>query len=398
MQITETKVKVSDLCKNYSDNGDGGVFGYDGKLTIRPAFQREFIYKDKQRDAVIYTILKGFPLNVMYWSKISDNEYEVLDGQQRTISICQYVNGATNASNENDYKGTFSVKINGNDRGFTNLFDNEKKQILDYELTVYICEGTEEEKLEWFKVINIAGEVLTNQELLNATYAGTWLSDAKNYFSKRNCVAGRMAEGFIKGNPIRQDYLEKALNWIVDRDGLDGISKYMAIHQHDADANDLWLYFQSVINWAKMLFPDVDKKLTEGQDWGLLYNKYKDKAYNTNTLKNDIQTLLDDEDVTKQTGIIPYILSDRTPHDEKYLSIRTFSDQMKRRVYNRQTEDAKAKNISNCPCCAKNGITTIYTLDEMQGDHIIAWSKGGKTIESNLQMLCSRCNNDKSNQ
>ena len=245
MQITETKVKVSDLCKDYSDNGDGGVFGFDGKLTIRPAFQREFVYKDKQRDAVIETVRKGYPLNVMYWSKVADDAFEVLDGQQRTISLGQYLNG------------DFAIKINGNDKFFHNLTDTEKQQIQDYELTVYVCEGTEEEKLEWFKVINIAGETLTNQELLNATYAGTWLADAKNFFSKRNCVAGQFADGYIKGNPIRQDYLEKALAWIADRDGLESGGKYMAIHQHDADANDLWVYFQEVIGWAKRMFPLV---------------------------------------------------------------------------------------------------------------------------------------------
>ena len=205
MRITETKIKVSELCQGYTDDGDGGVYGYCGKLTIRPSYQREFIYKDKKRDAVIYSIRNGFPLNVMYWSKVSDNEFEVLDGQQRTISIGQYLNG--------DY----SIKIDGNDKFYHNLSESEKQKIADYVLTIYICEGTEEEKLEWFKIINIAGETLTDQELLNATYAGTWLSDAKNYFSKRNCVAGQMASGFIKGNPIRQDYLEKALSWIADK-------------------------------------------------------------------------------------------------------------------------------------------------------------------------------------
>lgn len=384
MQITETKVKVSDLCENYSDNGDGGVFGLNGKLTIRPAFQREFVYKDKQRDAVIDTVRKGYPLNVMYWSKVSDNEYEVLDGQQRTISLGQYLNG------------DFAVKINGNDKFFHNLTADEKKQIEDYELTIYICDGSEAEKLEWFKVINIAGETLTNQELLNATYAGSWLADAKNYFSKRNCVAGQMADGFIKGNPIRQDYLEKALSWIADRDKLESGGKYMAIHQHDQDANELWLYFQEVISWAKRMFPNMEKKLTEGQDWGILYNKYKDKAYNTNEMRALIDKLLQDEDVTKQAGIIPYVLSDRTRYDEKYLSIRVFSEQMKRRVYTKQTADAQAKGLSNCPCCAANGITTIYTFEEMQGDHITPWSQGGRTVEDNLQMLCQRCNNDKS--
>lgn len=384
MQITETKVKVSDLCENYSDNGDGGVFGLDGKLTIRPAFQREFVYKDKQRDAVIETVRKGYPLNVMYWSKVSDTEFEVLDGQQRTISLGQYLNG--------DY----AIKINGNDKFFHNLTETEKQQIRDYELTIYVCEGTEEEKLEWFKVINIAGETLTNQELLNATYAGTWLADAKTYFSKRNCVAGQMADGFIKGNPIRQDYLEKALSWIADRDGLSSGGKYMAIHQHDADTNDLWLYFQEAISWAKRMFPDMQKKLTECQEWGLLYNQYRNNQYNTNEIHTLINKLLQDEDVTKQAGVIPYVLSDRTKHDEKLLSIRAFSEQMKRRVYTRQTEDANANHTSNCPICARNDITTIYEFEDMQGDHIRPWSQGGRTIEENCQMLCQSCNNDKS--
>lgn len=376
MQITETKVKVSDLCKNYSDNGDGGVFGYDGKLTIRPAFQREFVYKDKQRDAVIETVRKGYPLNVMYWSKVSDDVFEVLDGQQRTISLGQYLNG------------DFAIKINGNDKFFHNLTDTEKQQIRDYELTIYICDGTEEEKLEWFRVINIAGETLTNQELLNATYAGPWLADAKNYFSKRNCVAAKMADGYMKGNPIRQDYLEKVLSWIADRDGLESGSKYMAIHQHDVDANDLWLYFQSVINWAKMLFPNKQKGITDSQDWGLLYNKYQGNRYNSNTLADDIKTLLLDDDVTKKAGIIPYILSPRTHHDEKSLSIRAFTEAQKLRAYEKQGH--------KCPICVANGVNTEYAFDEMQGDHIIPWSKGGHTTDDNLQMLCQKCNNTKS--
>lgn len=378
MKIEKTTVKVSELCKGYSDDGDGGVFGYDGRLTIRPSFQREFCYSDKKRDMVIDTVRKGFPLNIMYWNKAGNDTYEVLDGQQRTISLGQYLNS------------DFAIKINGNDKFFHNLTDTEKKQIEDYELTIYICDGTEEEKLEWFRVINIAGETLTNQELLNAAYTGAWLADAKNYFSKRNCVAGQMADGFIKGNPIRQDYLEKALSWIADRDGLESGGKYMAIHQHDADANDLWLYFQEVISWAKRLFPNISKKLTESQEWGILYNKYKQKAYNTNEMKALMDKLILDEDVTKQTGIIPYVLSDRTKHDEKLLSIRVFSEQMKRRVWEKQGH--------KCPYCVKNGIDTEYAFEDMQGDHIIPWSQGGRTVEDNCQMLCQKCNNDKSAQ
>jgi len=291
MKITETKIKVFDLVENYKDNGDGGVFGYNDRLTIRPSFQREFIYGEKQRTAVIDSVMNGFPLNVMYWSKTGDDTYEVLDGQQRTISIAQYINK------------DFPVKVNGNDKFFQNLTNEEKQAILDYELTVYVCEGTEAEKLEWFKRINIAGEVLTPQELLNATYTGPWLADAKNYFSKRNCVAVKMADGYLKGNPIRQELLEKALIWIADRDGLESGQMYMAIHQHDEDANDLWLYFQSVINWAKMLFPSKRKGITDAQAWGLLYNKYHSKQYNSNALEADIKKLVMDDDVTKKAGM-----------------------------------------------------------------------------------------------
>ena len=376
MQITETKIKVSDLVENYKDNGDGGVFGYNDRLTIRPSFQREFIYGEKQRAAVIDSVMNGFPLNVMYWSKTGADTYEVLDGQQRTVSIAQYINK------------DFPIKINGNDKFFQNLTNEEKQTILDYELTVYICEGTEAEKLEWFKRINIAGEVLTPQELLNATYTGPWLVDAKNYFSKRNCVAAKMSDGYLKGNPIRQELLEKALAWIADRDGLESGQMYMAVHQHDEDANDLWLYFQSVINWAKMLFPTKRKGITDAQAWGLLYNQYHAKQYNSNALEADIKKLVMDDDVTKKAGIIPFILSDRTWRDEKHLSLRVFTESQKLRAYERQGH--------KCPLCVANGINTEYAFEDMEGDHIIPWSKGGHTADDNLQMLCKKCNAAKS--
>lgn len=231
LKITPLDITISDLTENYKDDGDGGVYGYNDHLKIRPEYQREFIYRDKERNAVIDSVMKERPLSVMYWDKIGPDVYQVLDGQQRTISIAQYINR------------DFPVKVNGNDKFFHNLTQEEKDKILAYKLMVFACEGSSEEKLEWFKTINIAGQTLTNQELLNATYTGPWLADAKNYFSKRNCVAGQMADGYIKGNPIRQDYLEKALSWIVDRDGLESGQMYMAIHQHDQDANELWLYF-----------------------------------------------------------------------------------------------------------------------------------------------------------
>lgn len=370
MQITPMTITVRELTENYIDDGDGGVVGYNHRLVIRPAYQREFIYKDKQRDAVIETVLKGYPLNTMYWSKTGDDAYEVLDGQQRTISLAQYVDGQ------------FPIKVNGNDKFFINLSDDLKERVRNYELTIYVCDGTEDEKLEWFKVINIAGEVLTAQELLNATYAGTWLTDAKIYFSRRNCVAGQMADGYIKGNPIRQDYLEKALSWIADRDHLASGQLYMATHQHDQDANDLWLYFQEVISWAKRLFPQKRKGVTDCQEWGLLYNKYHATQYNSNTLESDMKRLLMNDDVTKKAGVVPYLLSPRSAHDERNLSIRTFTESQKRRAYERQGG-----------CCAECG--EHFEFEDMQGDHITPWCQGGRTVDDNLQMLCRTCNNDK---
>lgn len=214
------------------------------------------------------------------------------------------------------------------------------------------------------------------------------MADAKNYFSKRNCVAAKMADGYLKGNPIRQELLEKALAWIADRDGLESGQMYMAVHQHDEDANDLWLYFQSVINWAKMLFPTKRKGITDAQAWGLLYNQYHSKQYNSNALEADIKKLVMDDDVTKKAGIIQFILSDRTWRDEKHLSLRAFTESQKLRAYERQGH--------KCPLCVANGINTEYAFEDMEGDHIIPWSKGGHTTDDNLQMLCKECNSAKS--
>lgn len=210
----------------------------------------------------------------------------------------------------------------------------------------------------------------------------------KNYFSKRNCVAAKMADGYLKGNPIRQELLKKALAWIADRDGLESGQMYMAVHQHDEDANDLWLYFQSVINWAKMLFPTKRKGITDAQAWGLLYNQYHSKQYNSNALEADIKKLVMDDDVTKKAGIIQFILSDRTWRDEKHLSLRAFTESQKLRAYERQGH--------KCPLCVANGINTEYAFEDMEGDHIIPWSKGGHTTDDNLQMLCKECNSAKS--
>ncbi|MGI6013113.1 MAG: HNH endonuclease family protein [Oscillospiraceae bacterium] len=362
MKIKLHEIPVREVVAGYKDSAENGVVGYEGRLNIRPAFQREFIYKDKQRNEVINTIVKNFPLNVMYWVKSDDGNYELLDGQQRTISICQYVNG------------DFSI----NHMAFDNLTQTEREQILDYPLMIYICEGTDKEKLDWFKIINIAGEQLTAQELRNAIYTGEWLTEAKKYFSKPGCPAYAIASDYLNGSPIRQNYLETVIKWIAARDGME-IEDYMATHQHDTNCNEIWLYFQSVINWVKAIFPKYRKEM-KGLDWGIFYNKYGTGKYDPKQLEARIVELMEDEDVTKNSGVYEYLLDG----NEKHLSIRAFTPKMARAAYERQ------KGI--CPNCREH-----FEMSKMQADHITPWSKGGKTIPENCQMLCSDCNRRKSN-
>ncbi len=358
MKIELKEITVKELTIGYQDNDEAGVVGYGGKLDIRPPYQREFIYKDKQRDAVIDTVTKNFPLNVMYWAVRDDGNYEVIDGQQRTISLCQYV------------QGDFAFK----NRYFHNLQKDEQEQILNYKLMIYFCSGTDSEKLEWFKTINIAGEKLTDQELRNAVYAGSWVSDAKRYFSKRGCPAYNIAGDYLDGTAIRQDYLETVIKWISN----DNIEKYMAEHQHEPNANDLWLYFQSVINWVKAVFPYYRREM-KGIEWGFLYNEYKDKKFDPKKLETEINKLMQDDDVTNKKGIYWYVLTRK----EKYLNIRAFTDNQKREAYERQ------KGI--CPICKKH-----FDISEMEADHITPWHEGGKTIAENCQMLCKDDNRRKS--
>ncbi len=363
MKIELIEIPIRDLVADYEDNEEAGVVGYGGKLDIRPPYQREFIYKDKQRNAVIDTITKEFPLNVMYWAVRDDGNYEIIDGQQRTISICQYVN--------NDFS------ING--LAFHNLPKDKQEQILNYKLMVYFCEGTDSEKLEWFKTINIAGEKLTDQELRNAVYSGSWVTDAKKYFSKTGCVAYQIGSDYLNGSPIRQDYLETAIKWISDGK----IEDYMSEHQHDPNASALWIYFQSVISWIEATFPKKynknRKKFMKGVDWGTLYNQFKDEVLDADKLEEEIKKLILDDDVTNKKGIYPYVLT----RNEKYLSIRAFTDAMKLKVYEKQ------KGI-----CAKCG--EHFELNQMEADHITPWHEGGKTIEENCQLLCKTCNRKKS--
>ena len=358
MKIELKEISIRELSQGYEDNDEGGVIGYNGLLDIRPPYQREFIYKDKQREAVIDTISKNFPLNVMYWAVRDDGGYEVIDGQQRTISICQFVNG--------DFAYMF--------RYFHNLQKDEQEKILDYKLMIYLCEGTDSQKLEWFRTINIAGEKLTEQELRNAVYSGSWVSDAKRYFSKNGCAAYGLGSDYLSGSPIRQDYLETTIKWISK----DNIEVYMSNNQNESNANELWLYYQSVINWVKTIFPKYRREM-KGIEWGLLYNQYKDVRFDSKKLEEQTSSLMMDDDITKKKGIYEYLLSGK----EKYLNIRAFTDSQKREAYEQQ------KGI--CVVCKEH-----FEINEMEADHITPWHEGGKTSSDNCQMLCKYDNRRKS--
>lgn len=360
MEIKLKEIPISEVVKGYKNDEENGVVGYSGKLDIRPKYQREFVYNDKQRNEVINSINSNFPLNVMYWIEKEDGTFEVLDGQQRTISICEYVDGA------------YSI----NSRAFHNLTKTEQDHILNYKLLVYFCKGNDKEIQDWFKIINIAGEKLTDQELRNAIYTGTWLIDAKRHFSKTGCVAYQIGEKYMNGSTIRQEYLETALKWISNIDKKE-IEDYMSSHQKDQDADELWMYYQSVIDWVNRLFP-VYRKEMKGIDWGILYNKYKDQSFNSSKLEEQVKKLMMDDDVTNKKGIYSYLITG----DERHLSIRSFTDSQKREVYEKQ------KGV--CPICKKQ-----FEINEMEGDHIIPWHRGGKTTPENCQMLCRDCNSRK---
>jgi hypothetical protein len=373
MKIKLENIKVRDVVNGYNDDGENGVVGYGGKLNIRPAFQREFIYGEKERDAVIKTIRQGFPLNTMYWSIDPDGNYELMDGQQRTISICQYV--------------TEIIPIrfdDGHELAFTSLTSDQQNQILDYELSVYVCEGTPSEKLSWFRTINIAGKPLTDQELLNAMHTGPWLTDAKRWFSKSSAPAvqdGR--DKLVTGTPIRQEILETAIKWISGGN----IEDYMNHHKDDEDAQELWQYWQAVFDWVKRIFPNQDSaraKLMKGLEWGKFYNEHKGDKLNVQDLEKQIVELINDDEVENKKGIYEFLLTG----NERTLSLREFDEKIKIKKYEEQ------KGI----CTAKKAVcgNAHFEYDEMEADHVIPWSKGGKTIYENCQMLCKQDNRIKS--
>ena len=362
MKIDLHNITVRELIDGYHDDDDGGVVGYGGRLDIRPPYQRGFIYKDKQRNAVIHSVRAGFPLNVMYWFVRNDGNYEVMDGQQRTLSIAQYVAG------EFAIKGLY----------FHNLQDDEQDQILDYKLLVYFCSGEPSERLQWFKTINIAGLELKPQEMRNAVYAGPWVTDAKRHFSRRNSPAKQFAGNYMKGDHSRQDYLETAIRWISDPTSNTPIDDYMGDHQHDRSAGALWDHFVSVIDWVQDTFPKYRSQM-KGVDWGSLYRDYNTAELDAAALEEEVSRLMADYDVVRKAGVFPYVLT----RDERWLNIRAFDPRTMATVYERQ----KGK-------CKKCG--SPFPMKEMEADHIDPWSEGGATVLENCQMLCKPCNRRKS--
>lgn len=363
MEITQHEITVAEIFKDYVNNGENGVTGYGGNLNIRPKYQRNFVYNPEQQAEVIRTVMKNFPLNVMYWVDNGGGNFEVLDGQQRTISICNYI------------KGDFDV-----DNKFFHSLDNiVQENILNYKLTIYFCKSDSyQEKIDWFKVVNIAGERLFAQEIRNAVFASEFVDNARAYFSQNNCAAYRVAKDYLSGSPIRQEYLETVLSWFADKHSFN-IEEIMSLSQRDdPDAQNLISYFRAVIDWVQKTFVNYHKEM-KGLEWGIFFNKYADKVFDLPKITEQIENLMADEDVTSKRGIYKYILTG----EEKFLSIRTFDSRIKNFIYKQQ----KGK----CAICQKS-----FKIEEMQADHIIAWSKGGKTTVENCQMLCAKCNIKKS--
>lgn len=375
MKINSMHLQIRDLIAGYyEDDATSKVTAWGGKLDVRPEYQREFVYAEKQRDAVINTVLNGFPLNIMYFVDRLDGTYEVLDGQQRIISICRYA------------KNMFSVKLPAATGGYNtvnypNLFDDQLEDFLDYELHVYVCEGTEREKLDWFQVINIAGMTLENQEILNAVLHSAWLTDAKSAFSRRNCAANKNYGKYMNGDYIRQKFLETAFRWNAYYEGItgkDAIVQYMQKHRQDKNADALWKYFEDVFTWVQATFGSYDKSM-KGVEWGYLYNEHKDDNLDPVELQKRVKELMADDEVQKKSGIYEYLLTG----EKKVLNLRTFSERDKITMYNRQQ--------GMCAICGKP-----FSMKEMHADHIKPWSRGGLTELSNGQMLCVNCNLAKS--
>ena len=374
MIVKPKTITIKEFAEGYSDDDKGGVVGFGGRLDIRPHYQRESVYNRESKDRVIDSITRGFPISIMYWAVRDDGDYEILDGQQRTIAICEYIIG----------KNSFQQKY----------FDSQnpskaERDILQYKITVYVCDGEFDDKMDWFETVNISGVPLKPQEIRNAVYAGRWTSDARRWFSKHDCFAYRLGKDYMSGSHIRQDYLETAIQWHAGDKSDKAIREYMAKHtqriKNAPDTKDpakhLYNYFEEVINWVKKVFPDTKKEMA-GVDWGRLHREYGNNKYDDKRIKREVNELMECENVDRK-GIFEYVLiADRKYRHNKLLEKRAFADGVKTKVFNEQ------KGV--CPVCKNK-----FKLQEMQADHIIPWSKGGTTALENCQMLCRACNQTK---
>lgn len=381
----KTNITIEDVCEGfvYNELEGKGLFGLAGKLTIQPEYQRNYIYADGKRDvAVIESLLKGYPIGLIYFNKVSDDNLEVLDGQQRITSFGRYV---TNK---------FAVKDeNGMEQYFDGIAADKQNKILNTKLLIYECEGTESEIKEWYRTINIVGIPLNDQELLNAVFSGPFVTLAKEEFSNSQNANIQKWSAYVKGSANRQAFLERALDWVSKGN----IDDYMSRHRYDKNIKELKTYFNSVIDWVSNVFIDVESEMC-GLEWGRLYEEYHKKAYNPQKVSAEVQKLLDDPYVRNRKGIFEYILGGSK--DTKLLDIRIFDEATKRTVYKTQTTKAETKGKSNCPLCAVGhdaNKSKIWQLSEMDADHVTAWSKGGKTDVKNCQMLCKTHNRAKGN-
>lgn len=378
---------VGDVCKGFVfDKNEGkGLFGLDGQLVIQPEYQRNYIYGDGKRDvAVVESLLKGYPLGLIYFVKNADGMYEVLDGQQRITSFARYVNKSW----------PFAVNDeNGKPRYFDSLDADQQKLIVDAPLTVYVCEGEPSEIQAWFETINIAGVPLVKQELRNAAYHGPFVTKAREVFSDTGNSNMNRWQTYVSGDPKRQAILETALEWVSDGD----IDDYMAQHRYDADIDELKNHFDTVIDWVDSVFEYTGSEMC-GREWGRLYREYHKNAYSKDTVAKRVNALLDDSQVGDKKGIFEYVLGGEK--DSRLLNVRVFDKKTIKAVYRKQTTAAEAQGVSNCPLCAIGhdaNAKRIYKESEMDADHVTAWSKGGATDEANCQMLCKTHNRAKGN-
>ena len=380
-----TEITVRDICDGfvYNQLEGKGLFGLSGKLTIQPEYQRNYIYADGKRDvAVIESILKGYPLGLIYFNKPTENSLEVLDGQQRITSFGRFV---TNK---------FAIKDeNGMEQYFSGIAEDKQQKILNTKLLIYECEGTESEIKEWFRTINISGVPLTNQELLNAVYSGPFVTLGKEEFSNSKNANIQKWSAYISGSANRQDFLERALEWVSK----DNVGDYMSRHRFDTNITELKNYFTSVIDWVSTVFTDVESEM-KGLEWGRLYETYRKQPYNSKTISEQVKNLYADPYIKNRKGVFEYILGGST--DTKLLEVRVFDEATKKSTYAIQTAEAEKKGISNCSFCAIGhdaNKTKIWKIAEMDADHVTAWSKGGATVSKNCEMLCKSHNRAKGN-